>query len=58
MGWDELSHGWAEEAWLTSLSTRSGVPFGPKSGGGMAPGGPALIDYYRARIADLRKFVV
>jgi hypothetical protein len=58
MGWDELSHGWAEEAWLTSLAKRSGMPFGPKSGGGMAPGGPALIDYYRDRIADLRKFVV
>jgi uncharacterized protein (DUF885 family) len=57
MGNDELAHGWAEEAWLTSLSAQSGTPFGPKSGGGLAPGGPALIDYYRARIADLRTFV-
>ena len=23
----------------------------------MAPGGPALVDYYRDRIAELRKFV-
>jgi uncharacterized protein (DUF885 family) len=58
MGWDELSHGWAEEAWLTSLSKRSGLPFGPKSGGGMAPGGAALVGYYRDRIAELRKFMV
>jgi hypothetical protein len=57
MGNDELAHGWAEEAWLGSLSAQSGTPFGPKSGGGLAPGGPALIDYYRARIADLRTFV-
>ena len=58
MGWDELSHGWAEEAWLKARSVKSGLPFGPQSGGGIAPGGPALIDYYRDRIADLRKFVV
>jgi hypothetical protein len=58
MGEDELAHGWAEEAWLTSLSKRDSVPFGVASGGGMAPSGPALIDYYRDRIAQLRKFVV
>ena len=58
MGWDELSHGWAEEAWLKARSTKSGLPFGPLSGGGIAPDGAALIDYYRDRIADLRKFVV
>ncbi|PRC91047.1 DUF885 family protein [Solimicrobium silvestre] len=58
MGWDELSHGWAEEAWLKSRSVKSGLPFGPLSGGGIAPDGAALIDYYRDRIADLRKFVV
>jgi uncharacterized protein (DUF885 family) len=34
------------------------TPFGAQSGGGMAPGGPALVDYYRDRIAELRKFVI
>ena len=58
MGWDELSHGWAEEAWLKSRSVKLGVPFGPQSGGGIAPDGAALIDYYRDRIADLQKFVI
>ncbi len=58
MGNDELAHGWAEEAWLTSLSQQEAMPFGPKSGGGMAPSGPALIQYYRQRIAELRAFVV
>ncbi|HTY93822.1 MAG TPA: DUF885 domain-containing protein [Steroidobacteraceae bacterium] len=58
MGQDELAHGWAEEAWLSSLAKRNATPFGAASGGGMAPGGPALIDYYRDRIAELRKFVV
>jgi uncharacterized protein (DUF885 family) len=57
MGNDELAHGWAEEAWLTSLSKLSGTPFGPPTGGGIAPSGPALVGYYRDRIADLRKFV-
>jgi Bacterial protein of unknown function (DUF885) len=53
----ELAHGWAEEAWLTaSMKYRKGQ-FGPDSGGGMAPGGPALVAYYRDRISDLRKFV-
>ena len=58
MGQDELAHGWAEEAWLGLLAKRDGTPFGAKSGGGMAPGGTALIGYYQQRIADLRKFVV
>jgi len=57
MARDELAHGWAEEAWLASVSRRSGVPFGAASGGGMAPAGPALIDYYRERIAELTRFV-
>ncbi|MGB8838191.1 MAG: DUF885 family protein, partial [Candidatus Acidiferrales bacterium] len=30
---------------------------GPESGGGLAPGGAALIAYYRERIAQLREFV-
>lgn len=58
MARDELAHGWAEEAWLKSVAANRKVAFGPDSGGGMAPSGPALIDYYRERIADLRKFVV
>jgi uncharacterized protein (DUF885 family) len=57
MGRDELAHGWAEEAWLASLSRKLHVAFGSDSGGGMAPAGPALIDYYRERIAQLRTFV-
>jgi uncharacterized protein (DUF885 family) len=58
MGYAELAHGWAEEAWLTSLAKRNDTPFGPASGGGIAPGGAALIDYYRARIAELGTFMV
>jgi uncharacterized protein (DUF885 family) len=57
MGQMELEHGWAEEAWLTSLSREERLPFGPRSGGGLAPGGIELIGYYRDRIADLRKFI-
>lgn len=58
MGWDELAHGWAEEAWLKTRAAKTGLAFGPQSGGGIAPDGLALIDYYRNRIAELRKFVV
>lgn len=58
MGYDELSHGWGVQFWLDHLSKQSGVPFGPQSGGGLAPGGPALISYYRDRIAELRRYVV
>jgi uncharacterized protein (DUF885 family) len=58
MGEDELAHGWAEEAWLASLSQQDSIPFGAVSGGGMAPSGPPLIDYYRDRIAELREFAV
>ncbi|MBV8805307.1 MAG: DUF885 family protein, partial [Sinobacteraceae bacterium] len=57
MAHDELAHGWAEEAWATAESKHANVAFGAQSGGGMAPDGPALIDYYRQRIADLNKFV-
>jgi uncharacterized protein (DUF885 family) len=57
MGHMELEHGWAEEAWLGSLSSRDQVPFGPRSGGGLAPGGTELIAYYRDRVAELRRFV-
>jgi uncharacterized protein (DUF885 family) len=54
---DELAHGWAEEAWVQDLARRRGVALGAPSGGGLAPGGAALIDYYRDCIAQLRKFV-
>ncbi len=57
MGKMELEHGWAEEAWLGSLSGHEQVPFGPRSGGGLAPGGAELLGYYRERIAELRKFL-
>ncbi|MEP6504449.1 MAG: DUF885 domain-containing protein [Betaproteobacteria bacterium] len=57
MARDELAHGWAEEAWLKNLSVQRKQAFGAESGRGMAPGGPALIDYYRERIAELRAIV-
>jgi hypothetical protein len=57
MGREELGHGWTTQVWLESLAAERGTPFGPDTGGGLAPGGPALIDYYRARIAQLGKFV-
>lgn len=57
IGHDELAHGWAEQAWLQDVSRRTGVALGAASGGGLAPGGSALIGYYKDRIAELRKFV-
>ncbi len=54
---DELAHGWAEEAWLRQVAQQRGVALGAPSGGGLAPGGAALIDYYRDCISQLRKFV-
>ena len=57
MARDELAHGWAEEIWLQALSKHRKIPFGPASGGGMAPGGPALVGYYRDRIAELTAFM-
>ena len=42
---------------MEELAAERGTPIGPESGGGLAPGGAALIDYYRARIAQLREFV-
>ncbi len=57
MGRDELAHGWAVQIWMEDLAAQRGTPIGPQSGGGLAPGGAALIDYYRARIAQLREFV-
>lgn len=57
MGRDELAHGWAEEAWLSSVAKHTGLAFGPQSGGGLAPSGAALIDYYHDRIAELTQFM-
>jgi hypothetical protein len=57
MGREELGHGWAVQSWVEELAAERGTPIGPESGGGLAPGGAALIDYYRARIAQLREFV-
>jgi uncharacterized protein (DUF885 family) len=42
---------------MQDLATERGTPIGPETGGGIAPGGAALVDYYRARLAQLREFV-
>ncbi len=57
MGRQELGHGWTVQTWVLALARDRGTPIGPETGGGLAPGGPALVDYYRARIAQLRAFV-
>jgi uncharacterized protein (DUF885 family) len=57
IGRDELAHGWAVQIWMEQLAKDRGTPIGPASGGGLAPGGPALIAYYRQRIAQLRAYV-
>jgi uncharacterized protein (DUF885 family) len=54
----QLAHGWTEEAWLKAVAQHEHRPFGPQSGGGLAPGGAALIPYYRERIAELQRFVI
>jgi hypothetical protein len=54
---DELARGWAEQAWDLDLARQRGTPIGAPSGGGLAPGGPALVGYYRKRIAELEAFV-
>jgi hypothetical protein len=58
VGYDALAHGWAEEAWLQDLARRRGTTLGAASGGGMAPQGTALVDYYAQRLAELRRFVI
>jgi uncharacterized protein (DUF885 family) len=57
MARDELAHGWAVQMWMEDLAKERGTPIGPQSGGGLAPGGTALVGYYRERIAQLRAFV-
>ena len=54
---DELAHGWAQQSWVESEAKQRGTPIGPESGGGIAPGGAALVGYYRERVAELRAFV-
>ncbi len=54
----QLARGWTEEAWLTAVSQQEHRPFGPQSGGGIAPAGAALVPYYRERITELQRFVI
>lgn len=57
IGRDELAHGWAVQIWMEQLAKDRGTPIGPASGGGIAPGGQALIAYYRERIAQLHAYM-
>jgi hypothetical protein len=57
MAEDELAHGWAEEAWLAARAKNERAEFGPQTGGGLAPDGPKLIEFYRGRITELTGFV-
>jgi len=57
MGEDELAHGWAETYWVEHLVAEQRTSLGPATGGGLAPGGAALLPYYRAQIATLQRFV-
>jgi len=58
MGREELAHGWAVQTWVEDLARDRKLPIGPKSGGGLAPGGQALVGYYRDRLAQLQRFVI
>jgi len=58
MGADEVAHGWAQTYWVQHLARERGTPIGPVTGGGLAPGGAALVPYYREQIAHLRSFVM
>jgi hypothetical protein len=53
----ELAHGWTVQTWAEDEARRRGTPIGPQSGGGLAPGGAALVDYYRDRLDELAEFV-
>jgi len=57
MAADELAHGWAERAWIHHLAKHDAAALGPTSGGGLAPGGAALVGYYRTQIATLTAFM-
>lgn len=58
MATDELAHGWATSYWVRHLARLRNTPLGPSTGGGLAPGGAALIPYYRKQLAYLRQFVI
>jgi uncharacterized protein (DUF885 family) len=58
MGALELAHGSAEEIWVLHLVRARGTSLGPATGGGLAPGGPALIAYYRLRLAQLKQWMI
>jgi hypothetical protein len=58
LGQLELAHGRTEMIWLLDLAQRRGTPIGPATGGGLAPGGPALIAYYRLRLAQLKQWMI
>ena len=57
MATDELAHGWATSYWIQHNARIRDVALGAPSGGGLAPGGAALIPYYRTQIEYLRDFV-
>jgi len=57
MATDELAHGWATSYWMRHNARLRNVALGASSGGGLAPGGAALIAYYRTQIDYLRDFV-
>lgn len=56
MAHDELAHGWAVQSWIEDDARETHTTIGPESGGGLAPGGDALVGYYRDRIAQLTAF--
>jgi uncharacterized protein (DUF885 family) len=57
MGYDEIAHGWAEQAWLQQDAFVDKTTLGPATGGGLAPSGDALIGYYRDQLATLTTFM-
>lgn len=58
MGSLELAHGSTEQIWVLHLVRSRGAPLGPATGGGLAPGGEALVGYYRTRLAQLQRWVI
>ncbi len=54
---DELAHGWAVQAWVEHDAAARKTAIGPQSGGGLAPGGGALVGYYRDRLSELEQFM-
>ena len=58
LGQLQLAHGRTEMIWVLDLARRRGTPLGPETGGGLAPGGPPLIAYYRLRLAQLKQWMI